>query len=330
MRDDNTHIFMSYDGQETDIAELSPPIPLRDIESLDELAFKRLQLGDSRINAASLIKKIQNAQQDADVYSHLAQLLTAISLSMSGDDNMVLAFIVTPGNVVKTTEDNLNDQKPDVIGISLPAEVAKQVLVNADFQPSSVTAYSIRAPVEAKQEAQELSQYLRYITFTHIHRPQAIVSHGLSVTKQYVMLRSVALCSRKDGEKTHWKDNVEVVNLLRRFIELVRQENTDTSLTLQTVIGTLPFPIFQFKAGDGRLFSLWSIYHGWAGGRKPYVAIGIPSESEVSKHMHVFKFSWTSSCRRWREAAILRKIHSKGPVPGVVRLNDPLTPSTLR
>lgn len=201
----------TYDDQETGhdmssysriITSPSLPIPLPDIDSLDDLMFK-MPSHKRPIKLANLIKKIQDAKQDAGVYKPLAQLLTAISLSMWGNDSTVLAFIVTPETAVKPTEDST--QKPDVIGIMATGEEAQQILVNPDFKPSAlVTPYDIRAPIEAKQEPQALYQCLRYITSTHIHRPQAIVCHGLSVTKQYVMLRSVGLSSLKDGEKILW------------------------------------------------------------------------------------------------------------------------------
>lgn len=224
--------YLDSDEQETDPALCSLSTPLCGVDSLAELKLDRLN-----IKPVKLIKRIQKPHTEAHVSIPLAQLLTAISLSTSSDDGAVLAFIATPDNVIKSSEGR--SLKPDLVAIVVSSAVARKILVDPGglkYPRDSVTAYDVQAPVEAKKTAPAPSQCLRYIMSVHAHRPQAIVCHGLSATKDYIMLRSIGLSSRHDGEKIYWTDKVKAANLLRLFIELLRQEKTDTALALQTVL----------------------------------------------------------------------------------------------
>jgi hypothetical protein len=167
---------------------------------------------------------------------------------------------------------------------------------------------------KGKSIGQSQSQEAAYAAYHLQARPDLMSVAGMWMKKRQFNIFFVNAC-RVYITSTVQLEHEVAKELLYAFVWYLYHPQLDESISIDTRVNP---PTFSIKLIDGHVFSdLKLTFTGSVPGRRTTVYM----ESSGLETSHVIKEQYIEERHKFSEADLLKKIHSKGEFPGVVRID---------
>ncbi|KIM27089.1 hypothetical protein M408DRAFT_24840 [Serendipita vermifera MAFF 305830] len=155
------------------------------------------------------------------------------------------------------------------------------------------------------------SKLAAYTAFHLRARPDHVSVVGILISDSYFTLLLTNPCRVYQTKRIKWGDGHDTRRLLFAWIWRLYHPEVDSSVTINRV----PEPTFNITVSDSRSINDLSILRtGESLGRRTTIMASKSDPSTVIKEQYI------ELGRRYAEGPILRRIHSNGSFPGVIRL----------
>ncbi|KAL5480888.1 hypothetical protein ACEPAI_9829 [Sanghuangporus weigelae] len=283
-----------------------------------------------------LMKKVKATRRgnESSMYGTFAALLTSISLDLTRiDTEQVLIFVPNSERRLASVHGSA-DSKPDLVAFLVERKIAERMISRSSYDNHISPAQSIVCSVELKVETSARMQCMRYMFHVSRHNPSSSIVYGLFANENLFQLFSLGLDHHVEWKEVNWADK-DSIDKLYTCIDLIR-DNAMKQIPVggPKLISNTPFKvenydILSYSADiDSRSFTLLPIFRGRGNGRKPFVAIAVPSHGEYASlsMVRIFKYAWYHDIQHGRERNLLTKLRG---VPGVVQIDETLSRTTI-
>ena len=286
----------------------------------------------TRIRWEALLRRIKGTQEEgteSSMYRPLSTLLTSISLDLAPRDaEQVLIFVPNSENRILASHGSAED-KPDLLAFFASRNVANDVANERPYKATIPSTHLIVCAGECKVRAQAVLQSFRYMFSISRHNPSSSLVYGLFADRTRFQFFALGLDNEIQWKEVPWTDDDSIAKLcscVKKISDSVASQIPQSfpRILSRSIFKVEDYRMYLYSATIGSTtFTLLPIYYGRGSGRKPFVAIAVPSDGNLGNPsiVRVFKYSWHEPTRHRRELDLLKKLCG---VPGVVQIDESL------
>ncbi|KAL5530961.1 hypothetical protein ACEPAG_3837 [Sanghuangporus baumii] len=277
------------------------------------------------------LSRYDNTEIGRDQQQHLNELVKMIKATSKGKESSMygtLSALLT-----------LISPRPYANPHRTKRKIAEQMISRSNYDNDIPPTQSIVCTVELKVEAsaRETSvrmQCLRYMFHVSRHNPSSSIVYGLFANVDLFQLFCLGLDHHAEWKEVDWADK-DIIGKLYTCIDLIRDNAMKQipvggpKLVSNTRRNVENYYILSYPVEiDDRSFTLLPIFRGRGNGRKPFVAIAVPShgEDDNPNMVRIFKYAWYHDIQHGRERGLLTKLRG---IPGVVQIDEALSQDSI-
>ncbi|KAL5522452.1 hypothetical protein ACEPAG_8468 [Sanghuangporus baumii] len=275
------------------------------------------------------IQTMRSPDKENDMYASLANALTHVCMAIADNGNHKTCLVFRPNSKsrIRAMPDSSEIELPDLVAFTVARRAAPSATRSLPKVPS---AFELDGLLEDKVKAvakEVNNQTLRYLFSDSRHHPASYLRHALIADKHHFKLVTLGLDHQFLWPEVQWLDEDWIEKLyscVNIIVQEARREPPQSIPRLYEVIESHSKPIGVFKADvGGSEYCLLPTFCGRGNGRKPFVALGISTDSG---NIRVFKYAWYGETQLDRERTLLEKLKDS---PGVVRIDTDLSQRVL-